>query len=73
MSNEKRFIYFGYCPTQKAEKSIKVITRKEPRMSNVSSGYKKDRFHCDYAADHLCEIENDCPIYLDAPHNPHFA
>jgi hypothetical protein len=73
MGRKFSFIRSGYCPTQDDHESIEIETHEIRMAGNPAPGYKKMLFRCDHATDYNCEIANDCPIFWDAPSNPHLA
>lgn len=73
MRQKYRFTRSGYCPTQDDKESIEIETTEYPMPGNLTPGYKKGNFYCEFADDHDCDIANDCPIYLESPSNPYLA
>lgn len=73
MNRKFRFNRLGYCPIQEDEQIIEINSVEIRMAGSHTPGYKKTSFYCDYANNHKCKISNDCPIYLDAPHDPHLA
>lgn len=73
MSRTFRFSQSGYCPTQNKKETILIDTVEIHMAGSPTPGYKKMGLRCDYASWKNCDISNDCPIYMDAPHDPYLA
>ena len=71
MAKYDSFVYTGKCPYLKSPQSIRVETSEIHILGNLSPGYKKVGYFCDYSEDcpHLDEYGR-CPVFISAPNEP---
>ena len=63
----KRIVYIeSFCPEKNDLQEAKVTFAEIWMVGNPSPGYKATSIHCEYASEHGCSYNANCPLLKEA-------
>ena len=56
----------GYCPELGQQMDVEVVFAEIPILGQSRPGYKATSLRCEYAGEHGCSYDVNCPLFKEA-------